>query len=270
MKYDVTDFKSEVLERSTQLPVVVDFWAEWCGPCKVLGPVLEKLAQESDGRWALAKIDTEKHQEVAAEYNIRSIPSVKLFVDGKVAGEFIGALPEPMVRQWLGKNIPGKFQKDIQNAVQLLVQDKTVEARELLETVVQNEPGNLQARTLLAKAYIYEDPGKAVELVKDIEQDSEHFELAEAIRTVASLFDKGSHPESLPDSPARQTCIDAIANLRALKFDDALEKFIQVIRTDRYYDDDSSRKACIAIFKILEEEHETTKKYRREFSRALY
>ena len=92
--HDITDVQTEVIERSAELPVVVDFWAAWCGPCKALGPVLEKLAGEAAGRWQLAKVDTEAHPRVAADHAIRSIPAVKLFVDGQVVSEFVGALPE--------------------------------------------------------------------------------------------------------------------------------------------------------------------------------
>ena len=100
MNYEVQDFQKEVIERSKNIPVLVDFWAEWCGPCKMLGPILERLAEKYKDIWALAKLDTDNNQEIAMEYGIRGIPNVKLFVNGNVADEFTGALPENMVEQW--------------------------------------------------------------------------------------------------------------------------------------------------------------------------
>ena len=99
MAYDVVDFQKEVIEASFEKPVLVDFWAPWCGPCRVLGPVLEKLAVEEADRWTLAKVNTDQNQEVSMQYGIRGIPAVKLFVDGNVVNEFTGALPEHMVKK---------------------------------------------------------------------------------------------------------------------------------------------------------------------------
>lgn len=99
-------FQEDVIEKSHDKPVVVDFWAPWCGPCRTLGPVLERLAKESQGTWRLVKINTDKHPQIARRYNVRGIPAVKLFVDGEVADEFVGARPEGAVKQWLQPHVP--------------------------------------------------------------------------------------------------------------------------------------------------------------------
>ena len=100
-----SNFNELVIEKSKTIPVVVDFWAEWCMPCVILGPILEKYNKEFDGKFILAKLNVDENPTTSQIYNIMSIPAVKMFKDGKVADEFIGALPDPQIRQWLEKNL---------------------------------------------------------------------------------------------------------------------------------------------------------------------
>jgi len=101
------NFQEKVIEQSKKIPVVVDFWASWCMPCSMLSPILEKLAKESNGKFILAKLNVDENRITSQKYGIMSIPAVKLFKNGKVVDEFVGALPEPSVREWLNKNIRG-------------------------------------------------------------------------------------------------------------------------------------------------------------------
>lgn len=270
INFDSDNFEKDVLERSYEIPVLVDFWAEWCGPCKALGPVLEKLAEETEDRWALVKLNTDKHPEVSARYGIRSIPNVKLFVDGKVVDGFVGALPENMVRGWLSKALPGQFHNQIKDAKRLLDEERVVEAQKILEVVVGAEPDNDLAITLLARIYVFSDPNKALEIVDRVGPTSEHLDMAEAIKTLGEMFLHLQDSNPLKDGVVRERYLSAITSLRSRNFGDALDSFIDVIRKDRFYDNDGSRKACIAIFRFLGEDHEITKKYRQVFSSVLY
>jgi putative thioredoxin len=270
VNYDTDDFEKDVLERSYRMPVLVDFWAEWCGPCRVLGPILEKLAEESNDGWALAKLNTDKHPELSARYGIRSIPNVRLFVDGKVVDGFIGALPENMVRGWLIKALPSKFHNQIKDAQRLLAEGRIGEAQAILEEVVGAEANNDLANTLLARTYVFSDPSKAIEIVDRIGPTSEYSDIAEAIKTFGEKFLYLEDSTPLKEGAPRERYLSAIESLRSQNFGDALDGFIDVIRKDRYYDDDGSRRACVAIFRFLGEDHQVTKEYRQVFASVLY
>ncbi len=262
----MNDFNKEVIEQSKTIPVLVDFWAEWCGPCKILGPVLEKLAIKYKDRFRLVKVDTDANQEVAAQYGIRGIPNVKLFINGEVADEFTGALPEQSVEKWLQKVIPGKYQKEITAVKELLLKGNNAEAMVLLEKLIEEEPDNPEVKVLLARTILFEDSSRALELITGIEDNTDFSDLIESIKTISNLFTMNG----LDNSEIAKQFKSAVVSLKSKNFDSALEKFIDVIRTDRTFNDDGARKACIAIFKYLGEESEITLRHRRDFGSALY
>ena len=236
----------------------------------MLGPILERLAEKYKDKWALAKLDTDNNQEIAMEYGIRGIPNIKLFVNGRVADEFTGALPENMVEQWLKKAIPSKNKEQIESAKVLFAQFRNDDAKKVLQNVLSTEPENEEAKLILGKILVFEDSDKAIKLVQNIDGSTENYEQVESIQTIAELLKKLNEKYEFPDAPVKDDYISGIENLKTKNFDSALEKFIGVIREDRNYDDDGARKACIAIFKYLGEENETTLKHRKDFGRALY
>ncbi len=268
MNYEVKDFSKDVLEASFNKPVLVDFWAEWCGPCRVLGPVLERLAEKNNGEWVLAKVNSDEYPELSAKYGIRSIPNVKLFYNGEVINEFVGALPEPAIKEWLKKSVPNKFQDMLLHAEALLSSGNENEAQRIFNEVLKNDPQNSTAKIHLARISLFEDSKKALELISNIEETGEHTDLITSIRTIADLLT--GNDIVLEESPTKELFLEAVSKLREKKFDQALEKFIEIIRTDRFYADDIARKACIAIFKYLGEENEITLTYRKDFGRVLY
>jgi putative thioredoxin len=265
----VTDFQRDVIDRSLSVPVLVDFWAEWCGPCKILGPVLERLAAGAAGRWVLATLDTEAHPRVAADWGIRSIPNVKLFVDGAVVDEFTGALPEHAVLQWLERAIPAPSAKTIRMARELLARGDAAAAEAAIRPLYDADPSVPEARIVFARSILLRDPSKAVELVRGLEEPLWAEEL-ETIATVARAGAIAGGAGPLPESPVRERYIAAARSMHAGEYDAALEAYIGIIREERMYDDDGSRKACLAIFRLLGEEHDVTLRHRREFGSALY
>jgi putative thioredoxin len=268
MNHEVTNFQKDVLEKSFDKPVLVDFWAEWCAPCRLIGPILEKLAEENKENWELAKVDTDKNQDIATKYGVRGIPNVKLFRNGEVINEFTGALPEPAIKDWLKKSIPSKYADRLEHAKIILKNGDILTAKGILEDIHKGDLNNSEVKVLLAKILLFDNPEEAKRLVQNVDGNLENIELVEAIGTLAELLNRDS--KSFPHSDLKEKYISAIDIIRKKDFDSALAKFIDVIRNDRNYDDDGARKACIAIFKFLGEDHDVTLKHRRDFGSSLY
>jgi putative thioredoxin len=270
MAHDVQDFQEDVIEASRQTPVLVDFWAPWCGPCQQLGPVLEKLDEEMD-TWSLVKVNTDENADVARRYGIRGIPAVKLFHEGNVIAEFTGALPERAVRDWLDENLPSESKSRIENAKEALQQGNTEEAEQLLWPVLDDNPDDPEVKVLLAQALAFRDPTRANALADEADiADPELRQVREAVQTIARLIALGNHPDELPEAPVRDAYRAGIDALSKGRYEAALNHFIDVVRQDRAYDDDGARKACVALFTVLGNEHPATQEHRRTFDMALY
>ncbi len=270
MNHELRDFESQVVQRSKEVPVLVDFWAPWCGPCQTLGPVLERMACKANGRWELVKVNTEEHQDLAAGFNIASIPAVKLFVDGEVKDEFVGALPERQIRQFLDKALPSPGAPQLAEANRLLSQGQTDSAEKLLENVLDSEPTNAEARMLLAQCLLRTGPERIPSLLENVAQDSEFFEKANALRTLARLAHAANHPTSFPEGNAREKYLAGAAAVRSGDFAAALEAFTQVLERNKQYDNGGAKDACKAIFQLLGMRHPVVEGGFRAFSSALH
>jgi putative thioredoxin len=267
MGFDVQSFQEDVIEASHQKPIVVDFWTPWCGPCRVLGPIIEKLAHEQADRWTLVKVNSDHHQQEALDYGVRGIPSVKMFHRGRVIDEFTGALPEAAIRQWLEKALPGES-KDLMAQVMSLVEEgRGAEALPLLERILDLEPTNPAAAGHLAALLAIEDPERALQLA-DIAMTGEprFVQVAEAVRTVAGMLAAPPTAEGEGRVPFGQ----AVEALGKGDSDAAIGHLIEVLQKDRYWGDDAARKLGVALFTLLGPEHDVARAHRRTFDMWLY
>ena len=247
--FDVSeaDFEQRVIERSRELPVVVDFWAEWCGPCRTLGPALEKAAQARAGKVELAKLDTDANQRLAARYGIRGIPAVKAFRDGKVATEFTGAIPQPQVEAFFDRLVPSE-------ADELAARGAAEEDEAALRRALELDPRNAQAKQALGRLLLRRgDAQEALELLEPAAGDF----LADGLAARARL----DGDDEL--SPAFEAW-DAGDHERALELlQEALRDADDADRRDLL------RRVMVGIFTELGADHPLAREHRRRLATAL-
>jgi len=272
------DFDAAVLQRSEAVPILVDFWAPWCGPCRVLGPVLEKLAEEYGGAFVLAKINVDDNPSVASAFGIQGIPAGKLFRDGALASEFTGALPEPMVREFLSRFLPSTADKQALLAAELEKQGKADEAKALYQSILESEPNH--ARSLLGIGALAMSEGddeaalnhlEKIPLVADERKEADRLLARLKLQSGASEDESALRAklESEPNNiAARFDLAQALAGSE--KYEQSLAEFLAIVKADRNFRDDGARKAMIQIFEVLESDHPLTEKYRSELAKVLF
>lgn len=272
------DFEAEVLERSRRAPVVVDFWAPWCGPCKVLGPVLERLAEEHAGDFILAKVNVDENPELAALFHIQGIPAVKIFKDGKIAGEFTGALSEDPVREILSRFVPTEAERDAVEAEELEKSGRTEEAKALYEKVLQMDANHPKALLGLARILIADGENeKTLELLDKVPLTSNERKDADQL-TARLTLKSGAHQDgaalraALASDPENMEKRFELAQALAAneEYEQALAEFLSIVKKDRSFRDDAARKAMLQIFEVLGDDNELSGKYRSELAKVLF
>jgi putative thioredoxin len=277
---DAASFQSLVVDESHRVPVLVDFWADWCGPCHALAPVLEKLADDFQGRFRVVKVDTEREQELARQFGIRSLPTVKLFKDGAIVDEFLGAQPESAVRALLEQYVSRESDDARIRAMALRDQGQLAQAKALLEEAHVADPGNYRVIPDLANVLIelgeLERARAALDLVPDAHKSD-----SEARAALARL----QFAEVAAESPPADELERAIENdppdcesryrLSALligqgEHEAALEQLLEILRIDRTFRDDGARKGLLAAFELLGSDHPLVGRYRARMSSLLY
>lgn len=259
----VADFDEKVLAASQRVPVIVDFWAPWCQPCRILKPILEKLATEYGGKFILAKINSDENQELAARYGVRGIPAVKAFVAGRPADEFTGALPEGQVREFIERLIPSPAEPLRQAALALAAAGDLAAARQKMVEAINLDPRNdssyldfIQLSIDLGSTAALAEANELMAVVADRARDRGRVESLQArlrMAGTAGNVDLAALQAQLAADANDHDARLQLANALALQHDyrAALQHLIEIVRRDRKWNDEAGRKGMLNLFTLL-------------------
>jgi putative thioredoxin len=279
------NFDEAVLRASTSRPVLVDFWAPWCAPCRALAPILDRLAAEFAGRFTLAKLDTDSEPELATRYGVRGIPNCKLFVDGEVADEFTGALPENALREFLGRALPSPAAPGVAEAESLLAANDPAGALARLDDALALDPEDENAllariETLLALDRAADATAVVAQLEAPARMRTQPLRDERRLAALKARAELTPHADADLAALARQAaatpvdCAAKLAYARALaaggQYEQALAELLAIVRTDREFGEDIGRRTMLTVFEALPGDSDVARRYRRELAAAIH
>jgi putative thioredoxin len=282
MNTTLATFETDVLEASTLVPVLVDFWAPWCGPCKALGPLLEKLEHEYAGKWRLVKVNVDENPQLAAHFQVRSIPHVVAFADGQPIDQFIGVLPEGQLRAFIDRLVPNAAEAERRAALAALEEGRRGVALDHLKAALALDPGFDEARLDLLELLIDEE--RVDEARNEAERLSPKVTQGIDVRynSLKTRLDALDAAAELPPTDALEARIAAnpgdldarfdLANLLIARraYEGALEHLLEIVKRDRTFRDDVGRKTMLSVFDLAAHRPELVSEWRRKLSAALH
>jgi putative thioredoxin len=271
MEVSEATFEHAVIARSHDVPVVVDFWAPWCGPCRMLGPLLERLAAEGRGAFLLAKLNVDDNPNLSMQYAVRGIPAVKAFKAGKVVAEFVGNQPEGKVREFIQNIAPSAADRALAQATSLLATRHWAQAEATFRRVLADQPHHGAATLGLIKALAAQGRGCEVETLLDGFPSSDEIAAAEKLRPLARALCQ----VETGDAPIDETDLDALYHnsVRLLargQTESGLDGLLDVLRQDKKYRQGEARGVMLGVFELLGEDDPLTRAYRSELASVLF
>ena len=274
------DFQNLVLENSMKQPVLVDFWADWCAPCKQIMPILTKLVEEYGGKFHLAKINADEQQELAGHLGIRSLPNMKLIVNGQIAAEKTGAVPEAEIRAMLDAHIVNESEQMMQAAAMAYQQGNTEQALEIMNQALAKDPENAALKVEIARVvHAQGDTQSATALLDSLNDDDAKLDAAVQLRTeiemaatLADLPDINEIENRLQDNPKDLEALMAKSHILTAQghYEPALQCLLTIMQTDREFEEDAGRLGLLKLFDLLGGDHPLVQQYRRKLFTLLH
>ena len=268
---DEASFESDVVLKSHEVPVVVDFWAPWCGPCRMLSPMLERQAIEAGGSFLLAKINVDDNPALSIRFGVQGIPAVKAFRYGEIAAEFVGAQPESVVQRFIEQLAPSETQQAIESALSLLGTRHYQQAETAFREVLDKDEANADAALGLVESLLMRgEGGEALEVL-------EHFPAgtawakAETYKPLSELLVETSQQEAgSEDDPLESSLHQSARLIERGNLEADMDGFLSILREDKNYRSGMVKQVMLALFELLGDQDPTTRKYREELASVLF
>lgn len=272
-------FETRVVDQSHRLPVLVDFWAAWCAPCQILTPVLTKIADEYQGAFLLAKVDTDAEKELAARYQIRSLPTVVLFKNGRTVDHFTGAQPESVIKRMIDPHIPRESDSELERAATLLEAGNNLKAVSILTSALAKYPTDDRFKLKLAEVYLEnKDLEQAKHTLSEVSRDTKNSDTYKILQSRIEFHDLDDASMTLDDliaqlsrEPDNLVSRHKLATRYVISGDmeKAMAEFLEIVKRDRSFQNDAGRKDLLKVFDMLGGKGALVNRYRALLARAL-
>jgi putative thioredoxin len=266
-----SDFDFEVLKYSQNVPVIVDFWATWCRPCKILSPSLEHIASQAEGAFRLAKVDVDENPNLAVLYNVRSIPTVKAFSNGQVVAEFVGVQPEERLREFIQKiTPPSPATLALEKANSLFELGQYPEAEVIYRQILDQNPNQSDSLLGLSKVLLMQNQlDESLDILENFPA-SKQFNQAQILLPFASALEEQAE-DGLPDESELEAAFaNAIRLAGKGKLEPALDGLLDILRQDKQFSNGKARLIVLALLELMGEENPLTRDYRSELASVLF
>ena len=265
-----SDFEYEVIAYSNQTPVVVDFWAEWCRPCKTLTPILEKIAEGAGGTFRLAKVNVDDNPNLAIRFSVRSIPNVKAFRDGQIVSEFLGLQPELRVQDFIRNLAPSQIDLLLEKGQSQLEFLNWKEAKKTFQQFLAKSPNHPSGLLGLLKSDVMLGNFPEAKLIFDEFPSSAEYAHMELIHPLYDGLLRVNNNLEFSDEPLEAAYHNSLRLTMHGNLPSAMDGMIDILRQDKHYRNDEVRKVLLGLFEVIGNNHTLTQQYRQELALVLF
>ena len=267
---DESDFEYEVLQYSAHVPVVVDFWATWCVPCRVLGPRLESLARKGEGSFRLAKVNVDENARLAKQYKVRNIPAVKAFIDGHVVSEFSGVLEEDILRDFVKRLAPEPEELIYEKGESLLTLGDFAGAEEAFRAFLSMHPSHPKALLGLVRSLLFQGEGREAQILLKNFPASSAYNTAQLLIPVAKAFSEMDFDMVEDLEPLEAAFRNGIRLAKLGNILAAMDGFLDVLRKDKHFRQGQVKDVFVGLLALIGDSHPEARQYRKDLSAALF